>query len=207
MEIARISRLQTLRKNCMVLGENPPEQANFTHITKMHSLFYMLIDKAHQVILQSPPKTGSTTWRFVFLNHTSSSSSIPPLTKKGPGVKLPAIHMQTIFLRSNSTLPAVRMDKSEVLKYIQTYFSILTTRHPFDRLESVFTDKVVIMNVASIRKNILLRRNITITEASRLTLNASSVKFEEFLEYIQHTYDPHWDSVYNHSMPCLIPYR
>ena len=171
-----------------------------THATK-----YLLIDRLHKVALNSVPKTGSTTWRFA-LHNGSKLSNFQGFKEIKHGQKLSVIHGGGTFINTH-TIPANRMKKSEVLTSLKTCYSVLTVRHPFDRLESTYMDKVVLRNYSGIRQRILRKRDIYEQDIKELAQDGTNVKFEEFLEHVTSTKDAHWLSIFQQTHPCSLPYR
>ena len=108
----------------------------------------------------------------------------------------------------NTTIKSAKaMYKEKVLSCLKTYYTVLTVRHPFDRLESAYVDKVVLHNYFGIRETILQRRHIPAKAVKELAQNGHNVKFEEFLQHLMTTEDIHWLSISQLTHPCSLPYR
>ena len=156
--------------------------------------------------LNSVPKTGSTTWRFSLLNNSGLSSSQENRlsTEK---IQLYLIHKSRTF-KNSSIIPAIKMNRKKILTCLKTYYTILTVRHPFDRLESAYNDKIVVTNMGNnLRQAILRRRHINAGRVKELAQDGKSVTFEQFLQYIMSTSNDHWMSISQLTRPCALPYR
>ena len=197
--------MKTLHDNCRRLGYTVSTQKSYSGQNMDHARRYLLIDKLHKVALNSVPKTGSTTWRFV-LHNSSKLPNFQGFKQIKHGQKLSAIHGGNAF-KNTYTTPAKHMENSEVLKSLKTYYTVLTVRHPFDRLESTFMDKVVLHNLYSIRERILRKRNINEDKVKALAQDGKNVKFEEFLQHVTTAREAHWSSIFQQTSPCSLPYR
>ena len=207
-EETRTSRLKTLQQFCQKPGNSMTKITDFlSSKDKVNEkiLRFFLFDKLHNVTLNSVPKTGSTSWRIVLLNNSMISGK--PFGKRlTTGQAFITIHQYDIFNKSYTT-PTKYMDKADILPALISYYHILTVRHPFDRLEATYINKIVMFDMYETREKILARRNISETEVAILSRNGANVRFEEFLEYILSNSESHWVSITNLTYPCTIPYR
>ena len=206
LEQRRISRLKTLQINCRKLGYDMATAGNYSGENMTDAMvWYLLLDRKHHVGLNSVPKTGSTTWRFALYNN-SVFPGFHRFEQLENGQKLTLIHLLQTFAKTNTT-PAKQMSREELLKCLNTYYVILTVRHPFDRLESTYMDKIVLNNMFSIREKILQKRDLSDRDVNQLAKDGKNIKFEEFLQYIITENEPHWKSIFSMTQPCSVPYR
>ena len=206
LQQTRLSRLKILHDACISLGYNItiPQSYSGKHIILPRR--YLLIDTSNKVALNSVPKTGSTTWRFSLRNN-SRSSSAQEYKWSTKGKKLPLIHKSGAF-KNSSIIPAIKMNQSKILTSLKTYYTILTVRHPFDRLESAYMDKIVVTNMDNkLRQAILKKRRITADRVKKLARDGKSVTFEEFLQYVMSVQNDHWTSIFQLTRPCSLRYR
>ena len=167
---------------------------------------FLLVDTVNKVALNSVPKTGSTTWRFS-LRNSSRSSHFQGFIFTKRGNKMPSIHRNEAFLNS-SIIPAKVMNSNQILSSLKTYYTVLTVRHPFDRLESGYMDKVVMINMNNrLRQAILKKRRIDADRVKKLARDGKSVTFAEFLEHAMTVRNSHWMSIFELTYPCSLPYR
>ena len=201
----RLSRLKTLHDTCRRLGYNVTTQDAFSGEELTEASTFLVIDRLNQVALNSVPKTGSTTWMYSLLNN-SRLSDYKEKNKKTIDYTILHIHEHKTFKNTRIAF-ANEMDKSEVLRCLKTCYTVLTVRHPFDRLESTYTEKVLSYNYKKIREKILRARHIPPRTVKQLARNGDNVKFEEFLQHVMTTDDFHWLSISIMSRPCSLPYR
>ena len=208
IEKMRIDRLKTLKENCNKIKYNVTSIEDFTnkkHEVSRRYIRFILFDQLHKVALNSVPKTGSTTWRFILLNNSMISGK-PFMSHLSKGQALSQVHHVSTFGKSH-TISAQRMQGKDAITALSTYYHILTVRHPFERLESTYINKVVYHNMYGMREKILAMRKIREPEIASLSQNGSNIRFEEFLHYISSHRESHWASIYSMTYPCTIPYR
>ena len=203
----QVKRLQKMYKTCSRMNWNKGRATTETinqYMGENYSVLreFILVDSVHKVALVSLPKTGSTTWRLTFLN--SSGTYL-----LNPGQKVGFVHNHWLFqtVKGLYTKPATLMKKQEVIEALNKYMTILTVRHPFDRLESAYEDLVVSYNYVHIRERILRQRGLDEIEIQRLASNGSNIKFHEFLDYVLTHDDRHWTGMVKTSLPCNVNYR
>ena len=150
-----MKRMKTLLANCKKMGHNVTQPEGLAPALQS-AIIYLLIDSSHQFSLNSVPKTGSTTWRFMLLNN-SFRSSLDSFKNILPGQKLILVHLNEIYKKSFTSM-AKLMQPSEVWEALMSYYNVLTVRHPFDRLESTCNNKIRIENIFPLRKMILAQQ-------------------------------------------------
>ena len=200
-----LSRLKTLQIHCKQLGYDITTQENYSAENMATVVRYMLLDRKHGVALNSVPKTGSTAWRYALYNnsHLPGPHEIPKLQH---GQKINYIHGSQAFRRTSIRF-AKNMNVEKVLKALNTYYTILTVRHPFDRVESSYVDKIVLQNMYGLREEFLQKRGLGKKAVQQLAKDGNNIKFEEFLQHVITEREYHWTSIFELTYPCSIPYR
>ena len=167
-----------------------------------------IVDNEHKVLLLTLPKTGSTLWKLTLCNNSKVENQ--GMQQLETGQKVGFIH-KNWFLKNNGFQSVLQLQPDQRKEILDTYFKIITVRHPFDRIESAFFDKI--MNYEKVspmyRKNLVefvLRRKWSgiISEKVDLTTN---VTFEDFLFHIERRPNRHWTSVNALSDPCTLSDR
>ena len=193
-------RINALTENCKKFGYGHTKSMDNPSIIKKGT-YFLLIDSFHRFTLNSAPKTGSSTWRFALLNNSlkpGHNVTVPNKTNAG------SVHEPYIFKEKSYSLPTNYFSIEEVLKALETYYNVLTVRHPFDRLESCFIEKVL-LGTAGNFKNIMLQNRNNIEMFRHL--GSEELHFEEFLYFIRHNDNAHWASVFSLTSPCAVPFR
>ena len=193
----RQRRLQRLDRFC----KNINQVSNTCHKTlKYGSLHSILVDKFHNVTLFVNPKAGASTWKLTLLN--SSGTWTWRNADNGP------VHDISIYKYAKGiyTRSATQMTITGVCRALSSHCTIVHVRHPFDRLESAFTDKVVNLNHADLRSRILRTRGIPEVAIAQLKTNGSNIHFYEFLRFILRVDDEHWRVMVTNSQVCTLPY-
>ena len=162
---------------------------------------YLLIDDIHGVSVVTPPKTGSTTWRYTMLN---SSGTL--VVQKGG--RMPDAYTMKAFSSVKSYVKlAEQVIQEDGQHALFEYCSVLTVRHPLDRLESSFRDQVIVHNQRFLKEAILIQKGYGALQAFRLAHSGYNIEFEDFLQYVLAHENNHWNSLYRLSSPCQVPYR
>ena len=170
--------------------------------TNKETMPVFLYDMHHRVLLRTTPKTGSTTWKLAMLNNTGNIH-----ISLEPGQKFRQAHLSTLR-EFGQIITTENRSVTELVHLINTSFTIVTVRHPFDRLESAYVDKVLINNAHKIRQRIWKARgNIERSEGNLNRERSSYVSFEMYLNYVLNHSNVHWCSIYKAAKPCDIPYR
>ena len=165
---------------------------NATHLKhKMHTI---LVDRFHNVTLFANAKAGCSTWKLTLLNSSGTWTN----TKDVHDVSTYR------YLHGMYTRSAERMSVTDVLTALNTHCTIVNVRHPFDRLESAFMDKVVTKKYNSLRSEILNARG---DARSQLHSNENSIQFYEFVRHVlRNNNDEHWKLMVRNSLLCEVPY-
>ena len=195
-EAIQLKRIEKLKSACESISS--PHQQVFDLYKKLEK--FLLIDDTHGVSVVVHPKTGSNTWRYTILNNSGTF-----IVNKG--ARMPKAHsLKTFRLVKPYAKPAAQVKPQEGLHALFESCSVLTVRHPFDRLESAFNDVVLFKNFEFLKQAILIQKGYFALKALKLPHFAFSVQFEDFLQYILTHKSGHWDSFYDISSPCHVPY-
>ena len=168
----------------------------------------IITDNKHHVLINAVPKTGTSSWKMVMLNNSglmiSENGGLPPGNS-----------INDWQLLKTYGLDDLRIYKPAEIRYrLENYYSILTVRHPFERLESTFREKfrnsqnkVYMKTVA--QKIIAKYRTSNYSSMSTENRSAEQVTFEEFLRYALsgESRDRHWNTYWEIANPCVLPYQ
>ena len=139
-----------------------------------------IVDDAHGVVLKAIPKTGCSSWKTILIQNQIGNGS--------DFMEINPHHWKDIATIYNLKLLS-NMKQRFAINTLNKYYTILTVRHPLDRIESGYRDKFI-------RK-------------FNLTTNIVD-GFESFLHNIfDHKYerpmDVHFRPYSWHTQPCAIP--
>lgn len=172
-----------------------------------------VLDK-FRVIFQANAKTGRTSWQFIMWNNSLSgrNSSLwrQRFRKRSKLIPYASKAWELDFLKKFNIKTMRTFNTLEINKRMQTYFKVLTVRHPFIRLESMYLDKISSKHFyyKLYGKEILkLFRNKTKAN-EKLFHKGKGVTFEEFLKFVllKPAIDGHWQQFTLSSFPCAINY-
>ena len=162
-----------------------------------------MVDDVHRVLLLSIPKTGCTAWRWTIYN-----SIFQPNTTLQDGQKIKYIH-DTYYLKDKGFRDFSSLSETEKEHLFGRYFNILSVRHPLDRLESCYIDKIVNYKQVSPSYRVGVLHHKQKIEGgsltSKLDLN-TNVTFEDFLSFVLVASNEHWNSVERLALPCQMNY-
>ena len=177
----------------------------------------MIIFEPLQILLNAIPKTGRTTWKFLLWLHRNHSSheKAQNALQQNSNISVQLDVYRKIPKENMEDFKEVQLS-DDLGTISEQYFSILTVRHPFVRLESAYVDKF--QNPRENRDfyytrfgaTILRRyRNLTLTRRELMSARRSSVTFEEFIKFVIDfpNYDEHWATYTRLASPCSIRYR
>lgn len=194
-------RMQRLRNRCKDLEVNPLEKHNDTEILRLAK--YIITDDKHHVLINTLPKTGCSSWKMVMLNNSGMNIEKPGQRPNGG--------INNWKLLNNYGLKDLGDYPVEDIRYrLQEYFTILTVRHPFERLESAYREKFIREN--KIYKDKISHKIIAkyrnVEEVNKPSVNGT-VNFEEFLRYTleANNVDRHWTPYWQLANPCILPYK
>ena len=177
------NRLRHLRAKCFGKGINSNLSSfDLQSLTRETALY--ILDDPHKVILRAIPKTGISSWKTILINN-----SVNRVNKDGPIKQWDWGLIKTKY--GLKVLPDER-DLNSMLFKLTHYFNILTVRHPLDRLESGFWDRIWTHAGAQ----------------NKSDLSQASQRFGQFLKAIKrHLNDGHFKPIYRTTVPCAIPFR
>ena len=164
----------------------------------------IMVDDKHRMLLLSIPKSGCTVWRWTIYN-----SIVNPNIQIQDGQKIKFIH-DVKYLQGKGFRDFRALPQEEKDRLFKSYFNILSVRHPLDRLESCYIDKIVNYRMVdpSYRRGVVYHKLRMENSSSNLKPDLNmKVTFEDFLSYILTKPNGHWDSVMHLAMPCQINYK
>ena len=176
-------RISHLQSQCSELGLSKPLKSLTQDDIKVADF---LLDDIHHVILKPVQKTGCTSWRSLFVDNS-------PIKGVHVGTFAKSRYQEVGLGVLNENLVETAFFK------LENYFTILTVRHPFKRLESFFG------------KNFLKHK---LKKEFNGSINVPSDEnimqyFRQFMDVVltSKKQNKHWDSIYNRSHPCSVNYR
>ena len=148
------------------------------------TLRHYLVDDRHKLILKAVPKTGCSSWKTVLINNSVINRKINNINPHA---------WNWITSISDLRLLSRERNRDVMTSKLRNYFNILTVRHPLDRLESGFREKV-------------LKRH---REIDQQDTKAVATAFQDFLNRrIKETnMDKHWKPISYTTNPCSVPFR
>lgn len=176
-----------------------------------HPDYHKLIKSAYVVdrfrlMALLTPKTGRTTWQYILWNNSLTGSDTglwrdPAVVRKV--WQTPVLEKQGVRLVYNYHNDTTDLD---------SYYKLLSVRHPFSRLESVYLNKLFRGNLYYERQwgiEILSRYRKRTKNNAHDYSRGKGVTFEEFLKFV--IFDPEFDAHYMPlslaAHPCLIHYE
>ena len=137
-----------------------------------------VVDHDHKVILKSIPKSGCSSWKSILIMNSITVNKLYTINPHNWDFIVSKYHLSVL-------------NKKNYTHQLNTYFLILTVRHPFSRLESGFRDKIV--------------------RDQNITTKIDEV-FQNFLNTIinhpkDEPMDHHWRPVTWHTKPCALPLK
>lgn len=169
-----------------------------------------IIEKLH-FIAQLNPKTHRDQWQIALWNN-----SLPFGSDLWRNEEIRSGIWQDYKLEVYGIRKVHQYRFVKLKRFFDSYFAMFTIRHPFDRLESVFVDKISKENYFQRlhgREILKLFRDKSLLENSGVDTFAfrtgKGVTFEEFLRYVieKPSGDEHWKPYSLSSHPCNINYR
>ena len=178
-------------------GETTRRNFNYSELFQYSQLFY-LADDFHKVLFLPIPKTGCSTWKMAILNNTQTA---------GPELKGVCPHNKKIIQKYGLRMFRY-LTLKERAKLFESYYKVLTVRHPLDRLESAYTDKIVFFNQSSHKYVIgLLTYKYGEGNFSTKDLHQYDLTFDDFLPFAMKIYDRHWGNFNKVARPCVSNFR
>ena len=186
-----------------------PELRTFTKhpMSKLDKYHVFMVDEQHKLLFCAVPKAAVTLWRTMFLHGTGNVDETKEKLKPYHG---PYLHRMGLRFLYNFT-------KEQQDNIIDTYFKIMTVRHPVERSLSSYMDKFVYsdLEVPILEAIDYVNQNYRNPDTQiRLTHGRqtipSGVQFPEFvdmvLEETRAPYNIHWDSIIHICHPCVVNY-
>ncbi|OQR75268.1 carbohydrate sulfotransferase 11-like [Tropilaelaps mercedesae] len=152
----------------------------------------LLVDFSHKFMFCFVQKVASTSIKALFLNDTPTTD------------QLPRENVTKLHRIANEAIPRVG-PQFFPKKRLQEFYKAIFVRHPFERLVSVYEDKVgrepddAAFFYATYFRNFARRKNIT-----------GTLSFTDFVDYLIETpwaeYDEHWMPYFHRCEVCLVGY-
>ena len=161
-----------------------------------HSEKLYFVDDVHKLLILPIPKAGCTSWKMTLLNSSRLS---------GPHLQNVTVHNKDIF-REHGFRIFKELAMEEKTDIFESYYKILSVRHPFDRLESAYIDKIVQYTKDPQYKIYLLNFKYGIGNYSK-DISLSNLTFEDFLNGVMGYPERHWDSYQKTAFPCVANLR
>lgn len=197
----RLTRVNTICQSIPAKAKRPIRNTYIKSLT--------LVSDKFKFILNSVPKTGRSSWTYILWNNSLANNQAEERTQESVVKNL--YKMDVIRRYGIKSLSEYRsFNYNDNPDIFNTYYAVLTVRHPFSRLESAFLDKMnkqYYMKKYGIRILNLFRKK---TEKNKeLFKTGAGVTFEEYLKFIisYPTMDEHWASLLGQGFPCSVNYR
>ena len=189
---------------------------NKNALRKLLSFFY--VDEEHKVVFCEVPKAGSTTYKNLFVKHSSSYIKAPNSTRENRQNQL-AYHILDYGIKKLWSY-----SKQDIIRILKEFYKIVGVRHPLSRLHSMFVNKILDRNrgckwfnkYRTMATNIINETRPLNEEQTKNNTNSkpcpNDVTFLEFLTYTgKHPDDiltnHHLKSVFDLCLPCFIDYN
>ena len=161
--------------------------------------YNVISDDANRVLFCSPPKTGSSAFKNLWLNYTRDVHGGPDAVHEVP------------FLRKHNLRYLNTYPRSEIQIRLKTYFKFMITRHPLLRVLSAFRQKFQKPNVYwYFRPRIGRHIEIKYGHIPSKQSTGNNVTFEQFVHFLADTdptgYNLHWKPISMICDPCQISY-
>ena len=198
----RCSQLQRLRNVRRVCRQYKNELGDWYRSEKPTTYNRLLVDDKHKILYCAVGKAASTTFYNMFYFAVT-------------GHNISRIHCDTCW-KDEGLVWLSSFPMEEIERRLQTYYKVITVRHPLDRLVSCWNGKFAnARNTSSWihhgRKMVEMFRTIP-TNSSLDTETAKGANFDEFLRYVNdieavnQRHNPHWEPIVRMCHPCAIDY-
>lgn len=178
-------RLERLKTRCAALNITALESLSEESLKNLTDTF--ISDEEHRVILKTVPKCGSTSWKTILINNSATAINKHKVLQNPHKRYLTSRIMPFLY----------SYNKSVIIRRIRDYFSILTVRHPLNRLESAFNNSWYKGRVSTVA-------NYSSEEEQAMYF---SKVIHSLLGVRYSKVDPHYRNITEHAHPCLFPFR
>lgn len=197
-------RLSRLQHQCADLYKKNHTEILLKDPSRFLKEAYIL--ERFKVILQAIPKTGRTTWQFSIWNN-----SLPTGSQLWKNVESASEIWHDAILKEYG----ITLFKNHYGERIRTdeYYRIVTVRHPFSRLESVYLNKLKDNPYYERRWGRIIAGKYRDKERKKKIfinpMTGKNVTFEEFIRFVIDCsdYDVHFKSYFHLAYPCHINYK
>ena len=209
-ETEQFSRRKQAQKVCA--RYHPGDSIKISHNMPEPS---MVVDHKHRVLYCSVPKAACTSWKNMICqlinkeNKTNEQLLNDRLSDSWAGGE---IHHMLKECGMHLFKSLTDKDRDMV---ISSYTKILAVRHPFERIKSVYTNKLYVdpkkprmgcQGCESWGRDIMKRNQKTKRRTMEQLEAGRGVTFEEFIEYAVDRDEPHWTEQKRLCKPCHIKY-
>ena len=157
----------------------------------------LLVDDVHKVLMCTHAKVGSSTWKSIL------ADNIKPLEE----VKMNSPMHGNVHKFGIWQLSDIRYSDEDIQQRLNTYYKVMVVRHPYDRLQSCYFDKIAqkIKGFLPTIHNIIAK---LYPNASEKITKDGNITFSDFVRWIQLGHnDKHWQGPYHkRCFPCLVHY-
>jgi hypothetical protein len=183
-------------KACSVLKQklDPPMAHNMQHSSSLY------VDTQHRLLLCLPPKCGGTTWKTIICNNTS----------KDP---LQADFMGNLSYVSSKTMASFNIthfeqySSQQQFEILHSFYKIMVTRHPLERLVSGYVDKLTHVNPFYLIIGAPLLHKYHPELPDKVKKKGAGVVFRDFIQaVVDGEHNRHWMPVSQLCFPCHIKY-
>ena len=163
---------------------------NYSQIFQHSEKFYFA-DDTHKLLALPVPKAGCTSWKMTLLNNSQLA---------GAHLANRSVHNKAIF-REHGFRIFQELQLKEKAKIFDSYFKIVGVRHPFDRLESAYMDKVLDYKSDPGCKRTIVQFLKGKANYAKEDIQ-SNVTFEDFLTGVMGVQNRHWTNYVELALPC-----
>ena len=174
----------------------------------------MIVDHRHKVLYCYVPKAACSSWKHVLcqLMKEGVSKTRDELLKERQSQSWPGGNIHSSLTECGLQY-ARQLSEDQIQQVISSYTKIITVRHPFERLKSVYRDKLYVDPSAPYRqcqactvwgRTILKRYPQNHTQTDLFT--GRGVTMDQFLEYTFSQDEPHWMEENRLCHPCQMQY-
>ncbi|XP_054750837.2 carbohydrate sulfotransferase 11-like isoform X1 [Lytechinus pictus] len=203
IEREQSERRSNLKKECELAEMDSNTVSEYT-------IKHMLVVEDYELVYCFIPKVGCSNWKRILMVLDNQTDSVQGLTSD-------EVHINGKF-KFLSTYG--QEERTRILKDYNKFFFV---RHPFERILSVFKNKLE--NLKNYRKNrhfhrfgreMIKRWRSSASQAELLT--GENATWSEFLQYLTHTqrrrkfemsdvyFSDHWTEMYKICSPCTVEY-
>ena len=185
-------RLDVLNSHCKKMyprGTHLPKSLKRLRALVKH----LVVDETNKVIACLHAKVASSTWKRIL-----AYNSDPDLKKSSESKGLIGIH----------SLNHEAYTYKDIVHRLKTFFKFMVVRHPFDRLESMYNNKITMRRRNPVNEKLFLHAKPPQHIHSYKTLYPNRYYFQDIVKLMEDGYwNSHWQGPYHlNCHPCHINY-